>query len=323
MLVSIVSIFVTSTVVLMHIDFFSPLESLWQRIFRPKSKTELRIIIVVLLWWIVATWIQTGVTGIAGDGKHQYNLYFSTWACFLSSLWTLERWVVANDFPSFESFLASWPNRAPGWIAIFLFSLADLLCILDLFLNWGSSNNPEIKASFAEIGEVQWEWLLFVAAFTIPFAAGFVLVEIFRETKPGIEKNTKSEFETVLEGVVLLFLVMTWIPSVIVATTPGGVASYVGNAYFFTWASTVFVMETSVWWIHDWRKRIHTLILEQEEEYTNIQEQVKEASRAQAEAYERQLAAKGDVPRYFSEDDHDDRSMYSDDAYPIPGVIGT
>lgn len=229
MAVAWMSIIISTIVVIAHIDQISPLKKYWNRLFRPKARSEALIIAFLLFWWVVALWINTGIIGIAGDGKGQYNLYFSTWACFFVCAWTLERWLVSCSYPSLEGFLASWPNRAPGWIAIFFLSLAALLALVDLFVQWGDLKNELLLLHFEQIREAQWQWLLFVTAFTLLPGAGFVLVEIFREIKPGEDKNTKTEWETILEGFVLLLLVILWIPSVIVATTPGGAASYVGN----------------------------------------------------------------------------------------------
>ncbi|KAL3902376.1 MAG: hypothetical protein SGILL_010847, partial [Bacillariaceae sp.] len=58
-----------------------------------------------------------------------------------------------------------------------------------------------------------------------------------------------------------------------------GFAAYVGNAYFFTWGTTVFVMETAMWFIHDSRGGVHQTILQKEEEYRQHQQDVLEATR--------------------------------------------
>jgi hypothetical protein len=99
-------------------------------------------------------------------------------------------------------------------------------------VQWDNVKVASIKLHYGQVGMSQWQWLLFVTSFSLLPAAGFVLVEIFRETKPGEDKNTKVEWETILEGFSLLLLVILWIPSVIVATTPGGAASFVGNGTF-------------------------------------------------------------------------------------------
>lgn len=279
MSVSMVTMILSIFIVLVHLDR-SPLKKYWNKAFQPKSKIELGFILFFVVWWVVATWIQTSVRGIAGTGKGQYNLYFSTWACCWTSIWTFERWIVASGMASFKDFLAEWPNRAPSWIATLILSFCTLLCFLDLFLNWQDPGSSKVlQEQLSQVGNSQWEWLLFVASITIPCALGFVAVEIFREQGPEGDQD-KSQWENILEGCILLLLVLGWIPSVMVATTPGGIASLVGNAYFFTWATTVFVMETFVWWIHDWRKRIHLILQHQQEEYEKIQEKVLEKSEA-------------------------------------------
>jgi hypothetical protein len=167
--VSMVTLVSCVLIILAHLDRYTPLKVFWYKAFGPDAKFELYIIAFLVVWWTVATCIQTGIRGIAGDGKGQYNLYFSTWACFWTSIWTLERWLVSCGHSSFKAFMASWPHRAPGWIAIFVFSLLDLVCILDLFLNWekaypSESDSQRVQAD--EIGKGQWEWLLFTTAFT-------------------------------------------------------------------------------------------------------------------------------------------------------------
>ena len=73
-------------------------------------------------------------------------------------------------------------------------------------------------------------------------ALGFVLVELFRDvTADG--RSLKPRFENLIEGIVFAALCVAWIPTVIVATTPGGAASLTGNAYFFTWLLVVFLFE--------------------------------------------------------------------------------
>jgi len=322
MAVALISIVFSTFIVLAHIDRLTPMKKYWSRMFKPKSRTEAFIISFLLLWWIIALWVNTGIMGIAGDGKGQYNLYFSSWACFFVCAWTLERWLVSCNYPSLEAFLASWPNRAPGWIAIFFLSLAALLSLVDLFTQWDSVNNKIIALHYGQINMAQWQWLLFVTGFTICPAIGFVLVEIFRETKPGEDKNTKTEWETILEGFILLLLVILWIPSVIVATTPGGAASFVGNAYFAVWGSCAFVVDTSVWWIHDWRKRVLVAIREQEKEYHNIQKKVLDRSRMEIEEEAENVLRNRQEQ---SDDDDDDMSMHSDsiEGQPIPDMAGT
>lgn len=89
-------------------------------------------------------------------------------------------------------------------------------------------------------------------------------------------------------------------------------------AYFSVWSSCAFVVDTSVWWIHDWRKRVLAAICEQEKEYHKIQQQVLERSRREEE----EEAAK---VREHSEVDDDDLSMNANsiEGQPIPDMAGT
>ena len=301
---------------------FHEIQKYWIKAFGAKSHIELVYILFLVLWWTIATWIQTGVRGIAGDGKGQYNLYFSTWACCWTSIWTLERWVVADGLSSFSSFMSSWPNRAPGWIAIFFFACCTLLCYLDLFLHYQDAiENQALQDQFNQVGKSQWQWLLFLAAFTIPCGAGFVLVEIFRKNNTHGDQPGKSAWETILEGVILLILALAWIPSVIVATTAGGIASLVGNSYFFTWFETISVLETSVWWVHDKRMNTARLLKQQEDEYHKIQQQV--LAKSQEEAYGNDDR---DETRAEGNDDRTEPAEKTEDALTyleIPDVVGT
>ncbi|KAL3938487.1 MAG: hypothetical protein SGARI_001729 [Bacillariaceae sp.] len=258
----------------------------WTKLFAPKSKFELLLCTILLLWWFIATCIQTGVRGIAGDGKEQYNIYYSTWFCMLSALFCLESKATDFGFPAMKKFVKSWPNRAPGWIAILACDFFVLFWYVDLYIN--TKQYPERVADqlapyYNEIPSSQYEWLIFVASATLLPSAAFIFAEIFRDSSK--ENHEKSSVETYTEGGCLLALTLAWIPSVIVTTTPGGFASFVGNAYFFTWATTVFVIETSMWFIRDSRGGVHRTILQKEKEYRKHQQDVLEQTRkVQAEA---------------------------------------
>jgi hypothetical protein len=94
-----VSLICTTLSLIMHFDRISPLQhKLWIPIFRNGSRYEGAMILFYAIWWSIATGFETSVTGIAGDGKGQYSLYYSTWACCLTSYWILERWCVASGW---------------------------------------------------------------------------------------------------------------------------------------------------------------------------------------------------------------------------------
>jgi hypothetical protein len=99
---AIISLIGTSLCCLIHFDRITPLPTkVWIPIFFHTNGTSIYeggIIIFFTLWWGIATGIATSVNGIAGDGKGQYSLYYSTWACCLTSLWLLERWFVASGW---------------------------------------------------------------------------------------------------------------------------------------------------------------------------------------------------------------------------------
>lgn len=337
-----------------HLDRFTPLSNVWETAFGDGSICELMIILFLVLWWTVATAVETSVRGIAGDGRGQYNLYYSTWGCCWTCYWTLERWLVAYGWASFKAFISSWPFRAPGWIAVCCSSFLSLMFYLDLYSNHIEAHldNPGLAQHYSEVGDAQWQWILFVSAFTIAPSLIFIVVELFRTTSSeaanlednstgsssnnnnslpkqnsqkrfsmamaasharpsimglavqsanGLNRRSSRQFipqrqnplpdkgdsaggkgplENILEGFCLLLLVLAWIPTVIVATTPGGAASLVGNSYFLTWMSTVFVMETFIWFVHDLRKGVHSALQVKEREYQKFQTEVVQQSRA-------------------------------------------
>ena len=310
--VSLGSAIVTGFLTLVHLDRYSPLQPIWKTAFGKNSKIELSINFFLFLWWFVATIVQTSVRGIAGDGKEQYNLYYSTWVCCWTAMWTLERKLMEDrGWVSLRTFIKSWPYRAPGWIAIWISCLFTLFWYLDLFLNTAQDDGriPDtLRPFYQTIPQSQYQWLLFVAAITLLPSSVFIFAEIFRESN----EEVKGPLENILEGFVLLLLSIGWIPSVIVATTPGGFASLVGNAYFFTWLTTVLVMETSLWFIHDFRGSIHKALEEKEQEYREHQQRVLERSRQVARAYGIPLSSSQQPHESPSHDHSGSRSDSSD-----------
>ncbi|KAL7561189.1 hypothetical protein ACA910_004116 [Epithemia clementina (nom. ined.)] len=290
--VAIVSLILTGWATLVHLDTITPLEKAWIAFFKPKSRFELVLAVVLVIWWSVATGIQTSVNGIAGDGKEQYSLYFSCWACCFASYWVLERWWVAAGLASLKAFITSWPYRSPGWLCIFFMGVFTLIWYLDLWQNRNkldreSVNDPDKKDQlnqlvihFEQVPEIQWQLMIALIVFTITPAAAFVLAEIFRQTKPDGSNEEKSKAENTTEGISLLMLVLAWVPSIIWVTAPDGAASLVGNAYFSSWLLVIFVAETGVWFVHDLRERIHRSLEQKQLEYREKQRQVIEKARA-------------------------------------------
>jgi len=133
-----------------------------------------------------------------------------------------------------------------------------------------------VTAHFRSVGEGQWQWLVIVCVFTFCPSVVFVLVELFRETKADGSSVDKSPTEVVVEGIFFLVLAMAWIPTVMIATTPRGAASLIGNSYFFTWMLAIFVFEGLIWFIHDKRKETHKALKEKKAEYKKQQQKVLE-----------------------------------------------
>jgi hypothetical protein len=121
---------------------------------------------------------------------------------------------------------------------------------------------------------------MIVTSFTFIPATLFVLVELFRDSNADGTIQSKSKAENLLEGICFLAITLMWIPTVMIATTPGGAASLIGNAYFFTWLLVVFVFEGDVWYIHDVRNHQHQALLQKEAEYRRHQQRVLEETNA-------------------------------------------
>jgi hypothetical protein len=99
---AIISLIGTTICCLIHFDRITPLQNkVWIPILFHTNGTSVYegcIIIFYTLWWGISTGIATSVNGIAGDGKGQYSLYYSNWACCLTSFWLLDRWFVASGW---------------------------------------------------------------------------------------------------------------------------------------------------------------------------------------------------------------------------------
>ena len=158
---------------------------------------------------------------------------------------------------------------------IFLVSMYDQLLLS--FIEFVRLRSRFMCAEhFNAIGHGEWQWLIIVAVFTIFPSLLFILIELFRETKADGSSTAKSNTEVFIEGICFLTLVLAWIPIVMVATTPKGAASLIGNAYFFTWLMTIVVFEGFIWFIHDKRTETHYALKEKEEEYHRLQRGVLE-----------------------------------------------
>jgi hypothetical protein len=125
---SVVSLVLVAFCLVAHLDRVTPLEQrVWINLFRPKSHVEGALAAFLLVWWTSATGVSTAVSGLAGDGKGQYSLYYSSWVCTITSYWIFERWAVAAGWSSLKAFISSWPNRSPAWICIMVLSFVTLV----------------------------------------------------------------------------------------------------------------------------------------------------------------------------------------------------
>jgi hypothetical protein len=227
-IVALISCVVSGFCVICHLDRFSCLANTWKtNLFAPKSKFETILDFSLLLWWFIAVVIQTRSNGIAGDGKGQYNIYFSSWFCLFCAISAGESKMMEFDWPSIKTFIKSWPHRSPGWIAILLSDFFTLWWYVDVYITYDTSTvngedlNPMLVSYYGSINDIQYELLLLVAAATLLPTCAFVFIEIFRDSSEG----KKGSIETYIEAFCLFSLACAWIPAVCVATTPGGFAA--------------------------------------------------------------------------------------------------
>lgn len=249
-----------------------------KNLFQNGSEMECFLIVLSTLWWIVGTWIITSIHGVAGDGRGQFNLYFSTWLCLFTNMNLIEMWLVDAGYSSIYQAVKSWPHRAPGWILIFVATLACMLSILDIYLRYESAleDTSHLKERLDGVSHTQWAFLILACAVSFTTAFGFSLIELFRREDYYVQ-NIKSSFELSLEGISLGVLVLIWVSVCVIATT-NGACSEVGNSYFLTWASTGVVIQTFINWLQDWRKGVHEIILQQHREYRESQARAKRMS---------------------------------------------
>ena len=136
MAVSLISLVLSTITTYGHLDPIPCMQrNVWNKLFgKPRGKVELLLIGFLVLWWSVAVGLETTVQGVAGDGKQQYSLYYAAWtSCLVSYYWILEKYLMDAGWSSFQSFIASWPYRAPAWICITIFSLFTFIWYMDLW----------------------------------------------------------------------------------------------------------------------------------------------------------------------------------------------
>ena len=127
---------ITVVILLCHFDFCTPMrKTVWPKAFGPHGKIELWILLFFTVFWCISVWFNTTIRGPGGEGKEQYNLYFSSWLCLWASMWTLERWCTCTGRASFERFVKSWPNRK---VRVSIVLLCKCLCLIS-FGDWTTS----------------------------------------------------------------------------------------------------------------------------------------------------------------------------------------
>jgi len=196
-----------------------------RKIFQNSSEIECVLIEISAIWWVVGAWVTTSIHGVAGDGKGQFNIYLCSWLCVFTNVEMIETWLMAAGYASVYQAVSSWPNRAPGWIMIFISTLAYMLSILDTWLRfvWDATktdgiceiiynnSNSTITSNLLYqrlncINDAQWVFLILACAVSFTAAFGFSLIELFRREDHNT-RNIKSSFVLSLEGIVLALLV--------------------------------------------------------------------------------------------------------------------
>lgn len=227
-IVALVACVVSGFCVICHLDRFSCIANIWEnKLFAPKSNFETILDVSLLLWSFTAVVIQTTSSGIAGDGKGQYNIYFSTWFFLFCAISVVESKMMEYDWPSIKTFIKSWPHRSPGWIAILVSDFFTLWWYVDMYTTYDISTvkeedlDPMLVSYYGSISNTQYELLLLIAAATLLPTIAFVFIEIFRDSS----EDKKGSVETYIEAFCLFSLAGAWITAVCVATTPGGFAA--------------------------------------------------------------------------------------------------
>lgn len=301
--VALVSLLIAAACLVVHLDRITPLRRIWSIAFGPGSRWECALLVFLTIWWTVATGVHTSISGIAGDGRGQFSLYYSSWVCCFTCYWMLERWLVAAgvcafhpiaispltslfialQWSSLKSFIKSWPNRSPIWICTAVLSMATFVWYLDLWRNHTKLVREEEQLIVQHLGRVsgsQWRWLVFIVIATFIPSIIFSLAELVRGSNPDGTITKKTYTETVIEGVAFFVLTIAWIPTVMMATTPRGAASLIGNSYFFTWAVAIVVVEGFIWFIHDKRQEAYQALTRKQQEYRRRQDRVEAQTNA-------------------------------------------
>eukprot|EP00586_Coscinodiscus_wailesii_P001650 CAMPEP_0172485676 /NCGR_PEP_ID=MMETSP1066-20121228/13799_1 /TAXON_ID=671091 /ORGANISM="Coscinodiscus wailesii, Strain CCMP2513" /LENGTH=426 /DNA_ID=CAMNT_0013251075 /DNA_START=280 /DNA_END=1557 /DNA_ORIENTATION=+ len=281
MVSSIISMVLCSFMVIIGLDRFTRLQRYWKQVIQPKSKIELVILVFLVIWWTVFTFIITAVTGVAGGGSRLYNVYFSTWICLITSFWTLERWVVrAGYMTSLYDFMMESPNRSAGWMVLGIASILNLLFHVNTKNNWDSAvinlededKQKNVKDYFDNIySNGQPEWVIALTIITAIVSVVFILIEIFRNNRSA-QQSEQPEIEIKMEGIMLFVLTICWVPTGFFVTTIGGVANAISNIYFFTWLCTILVVYSFVSWVRYWREMVWRVIEKQDAEYNKAKQ---------------------------------------------------
>jgi hypothetical protein len=108
--VALVSLVVSAACFIVHLDRFSPFRKLWMTLFKSGSKFEGLVLAFLTTWWSVAAGVNTSIRGLAGDGRGQFSLYYSTWVCCFTCYWMMERWGVAAGVCHYWSFMGSFQS---------------------------------------------------------------------------------------------------------------------------------------------------------------------------------------------------------------------
>lgn len=158
------------------------------------GKLEAGTLIFMTVWWIVGVGIQTKAGGIAYVAN---NIYYSSWSCLASCMYTLNEWSASKDILSLKE-LTGLSLTLKSWYVCLLSSLVVLFTSVDLYVQL---DGTQLDNASTGIG---------IAVFSCIISTFFILVhyQFFVEIEEGGWLELSSSF----------FLILLWTIALAVLT---------------------------------------------------------------------------------------------------------